>query len=71
MKFKCERTLVCLLDGFIIVHKTFQIDGSNVEGATHEEAVHKLEQAAKNKHVKMVVRRPKSGTVLTFFLNVS
>ncbi|CAI4227941.1 unnamed protein product [Auanema sp. JU1783] len=37
-----------------------EIDGQNVEGATHSEAVALLEQAARNKHVKMVIRRPKS-----------
>uniref|UniRef100_A0A8R1I6Y1 PDZ domain-containing protein n=1 Tax=Caenorhabditis japonica TaxID=281687 RepID=A0A8R1I6Y1_CAEJA len=34
-----------------------EIDGHNVEGASHSEAVVLLEAAAQNKHVKMVVRR--------------
>lgn len=35
-----------------------EIDGHNVEGASHSEAVVLLEAAAQNKHVKLVVRRP-------------
>ncbi|CAI2351680.1 unnamed protein product [Caenorhabditis sp. 36 PRJEB53466] len=34
-----------------------EIDGHNVEGASHSEAVVLLEAAAQNKHVKLVVRR--------------
>ncbi|CAB3406299.1 unnamed protein product [Caenorhabditis bovis] len=34
-----------------------EIDGHNVEGASHSEAVVLLETAAHNKHVKLVVRR--------------
>ncbi|UMM28635.1 hypothetical protein L5515_011392 [Caenorhabditis briggsae] len=34
-----------------------EIDGHNVEGASHSEAVILLEAAAQNKHVKLVVRR--------------
>ncbi|CAP26289.1 Protein CBR-MAGI-1, partial [Caenorhabditis briggsae] len=34
-----------------------EIDGHNVEGASHSEAVIFLEAAAQNKHVKLVVRR--------------
>ncbi|CAX65065.2 Guanylate kinase [Caenorhabditis elegans] len=35
-----------------------EIDGHNVEGASHSEAVVLLEAAAQNKHVKLIVRRP-------------
>ncbi|KAK6749570.1 hypothetical protein RB195_001904 [Necator americanus] len=36
-----------------------EIDGRNVEGVSHAEAVSLLEHAAHNKHVKLVVRRPR------------
>lgn len=38
-----------------------EIDGRNVEGVSHAEAVSLLEHAAHNKHVKLVVRRPRMG----------
>ncbi|CAJ0601351.1 unnamed protein product [Cylicocyclus nassatus] len=38
-----------------------EIDGRNVEGVSHAEAVSLLEHAAHNKHVKLVVRRPRLG----------
>ncbi|VDO50236.1 unnamed protein product [Haemonchus placei] len=37
-----------------------EIDGRNVEGVSHVEAVSLLEQAAHSRHVKLVVRRPRS-----------
>ncbi|CAD6196706.1 unnamed protein product [Caenorhabditis auriculariae] len=37
-----------------------EIDGKRVEGASHAEAVALLETAAHNKHVKMIVRRPRN-----------
>ncbi|KAJ1345481.1 hypothetical protein KIN20_000027 [Parelaphostrongylus tenuis] len=41
-----------------------EIDGRPVEGVSHVEAVALLENAAHNKHVKLVVRRPKMVGVL-------
>ncbi|VDM60942.1 unnamed protein product [Angiostrongylus costaricensis] len=41
-----------------------EIDGRPVEGVSHAEAVALLENAAHNKHVKLVVRRPKMVGVL-------
>ncbi|KAK5977210.1 PDZ/DHR/GLGF domain protein [Trichostrongylus colubriformis] len=37
-----------------------EIDGRNVEGVSHVEAVSLLEHAAHSKHVKLVVRRPRN-----------
>ncbi|KJH43886.1 PDZ/DHR/GLGF domain protein [Dictyocaulus viviparus] len=49
-----------MLEGDEIV----EIDGRPVEGVSHVEAVALLENAAHNKHVKLVVRRPKMVGVL-------
>uniref|UniRef100_A0A7I4YLN5 Membrane associated guanylate kinase, WW and PDZ domain containing 3 n=1 Tax=Haemonchus contortus TaxID=6289 RepID=A0A7I4YLN5_HAECO len=40
-----------------------EIDGRNVEGVSHVEAVSLLEQAAHSRHVKLVVRRPRSDAL--------
>ncbi|VDM81495.1 unnamed protein product [Strongylus vulgaris] len=45
----------------ILCDEIVEIDGRNVEGVSHAEAVSLLEHAAHNKHVKLVVRRPRMG----------